>query len=90
MTDRLSIRSAQAAFFLITMTGVAGALAALGALTVEWMIVAAFLVLLFTIELGSPWYDDPWWRTKLGLIALVGFVLYVSVLLLRLIFLELA
>jgi len=76
-----SVRTLQWAFFTVGVTGLVATFAAIAEFSVEWVVVTVFLVYLFTIELGAPWYDRPWWRTRYGLLASVGFVLYVAVLL---------
>lgn len=74
------VRIAQLWFLFLAMTGVTASLAALGTVSVEWIIVTAFPVWLFTVELGAPTYDRPWWQTGFGLLAFTGFVLYLFVL----------
>ena len=74
---------AQVCFFLLGVGSATACLAVLDALAPESVVVVTFFLALLTIELGAPWSTRPWWRTKAGLVALVGFVLYVLVLFYR-------
>lgn len=74
------VLTAQACFLLLGVSCLIVSLAAINALSLEWIVVGTFIVVLLTVELGAPWYDGPWWRTRAGLVVFAGFVLYLIVL----------